>query len=767
MAGRHSGLDDSARLFYLSPMPPSPLPTAKPLNVPQALAQALELHRKGRLAEADTLYSSILAVRPDHFDALQMLGLVKLARGQPAEALQLTAAAMRARKPSPQVLLNNGLVLNALQRHEEALESFDQAIKLKSKFADAHNNRAAVLAALGRDEEALEAYRKALAIAPAYPEAHYNLGTLFRTLGRNDDALKSFDRALALRPNYADAHNNRGTVLMQLGRAEEALASFERALAADPNHPDARNNRYGALAALRRYDEALTGPRRAPGAAPERAEDHYNRGKMLSELNRTAEAVASHRQALALRPDYAPAAFAACIAQLPILYADTTEIGRQRQAYEQSLHALCRNVEAGRLRGDLAKAMATNQPFLLAYQGENDRDLRALYGALSCQVVNGPAAPLPAPPQPGEKIRVGVVSGFFCLHSNWKVPIKGWIGQIDRSRFEIIGYHIGSNRDAETELAASMCDKFVCRSLEADGWRREIVADAPHALIYPGLCMDNVSATLAAQRLAPVQLTSWGHPETSGMPTIDYYLSSDLMEPPDADSHYTERLVRLPNLSIYYEPENRAPVPVSRAELGLRQDAVAFWCGQSVFKYLPQFDEVFPRIAKEAGNCQFAFIRHQGSEEVNELFQRRLDYAFAAFGLNATDYCALLPRLSTDQFVAAVGQCDIFLDSIGWSGCNSTLESLPHNLPIVTMAAPLMRGRHSMAILRMMGVTDTIAGTVDDYVATAARLARDQAARQALGRRIAESKHRVYRDQACITALEDLLERAVRHGAAR
>ena len=560
----------------------APQLNAKPLNVPQALAQALELHRAGRLAEAEPLYAAILAVRPDHFDALQMLGLIKLARGQPAEALHLMSAAMRARKPSPQVLLNHGLVLNALDRREEALESFDQAIKQKSKFAEAHNNRAAVLAALGRDEEALESYRRALAITPAYPDAHYNLGNLLRTLGRHDDALKSFDRALALRPNYADAHNNRGMVLMLLKRDEEALTSFERALAANPRHPEASKNRNGALLSLGRYDEALV-----TQAVPGSAEAHYNRGKVLTEINRYAEAAASHRQALALKPDYAEAAFAACIAELPILYADEAEIARQRGAYEQSLRALCKDVEAGRLRGDLAHAMSANQPFLLAYQGENDRDLRALHGALACRIVGESRAALPPPPAPDERVRVGIVSSCFYLHSNWKIPIKGWIGQIDRSRFDIFGYHIGTTHDAETDVAAAMCNKFVHRPLDADGWRREILADAPHVLIYPGLCMDNLSAQLAAQRLAPVQVTSWGHPETSGMPTIDYFLSSDLMEPPDADAHYTERLVRLPHLSIYYEPDNFPPATISRAELGLRADTSVFWCGQSVFKYLP------------------------------------------------------------------------------------------------------------------------------------------------------------------------------------
>ena len=368
-------------------------------------------------------------------------------------------------------------------------------------------------------------------------------------------------------------------------------------------------------------------------------------------------------------------------------------------------------------------------------------------------------------PAPDEAVRVGVVSSFFHLHSNWKIPIKGWIGQLDRTRFKVFGYHTGTRSDAETQLAAAMCERFVHRPLDAEGWRREILADAPHVLIYPGLWMDNFSFQLAAQRLARVQCNSWGHPETSGIATLDYFLSSDLMEPPDADAHYTEKLVRLPNLSIYYEPVATEPLAVSRAELGLRDDATVFWCGQSLYKYLPQYDDVFARIAREAGNCQFVFIRHNGGPPVNDLFQRRLDRAFAAHGLKADDCCVHLSRLNQSKFVAAIGRCDVFLDSIDWSGCNSALESLPHNLPIVTLRGALMRGRHSAAILEMMDVKDTIAGSIDEYVAIAAALARDPEGRRALSGRIAERKGRLYRDRSCIAALEDFLDRAARRPA--
>src|SRR3979409_2734391 len=122
-----------------------------------------------------------------------------------------------------------------------------------------------------------------------------------------------------------------------------------------------------------------------------------------------------------------------------------------------------------------------------------------------------------------------------------------------------------------------MCERFVQGPRSLDAWRRAILDDAPHVLIFPEIGMDKVSAQLAAQRLAAVQCCSWRHAETSGFPTIDYFISSDLMEPAGATDRYSEQLIRLPNLSIYYEPSDVPPAEIDRAELGLRDDAVVYW----------------------------------------------------------------------------------------------------------------------------------------------------------------------------------------------
>src|SRR5262249_36920410 len=127
--------------------------------------------------------------------------------------------------------------------------------------------------------------------------------------------------------------------------------------------------------------------------------------------------------------------------------------------------------------------------------------------------------------------RIGFVSGHFCSHTVWKLMLRGWTSQLNRRRFEVIGYYTGVVADTETRAAADHCDRFVRGPMSIDDWRRPVFADSLDALIYPEVGMDPASVSLAAQRLANVQCNSWGHPETSGFPTLDYFLSSDLMEP--------------------------------------------------------------------------------------------------------------------------------------------------------------------------------------------------------------------------------------------
>jgi len=201
--------------------------------------------------------------------------------------------------------------------------------------------------------------------------------------------------------------------------------------------------------------------------------------------------------------------------------------------------------------------------------------------------------------------------------------------------------------------------------------------------------------------------------------------------------------------------------PADRAALGLDAVAPVFWSGQALYKYLPQYDEVFPRIAAQLGRCQFVFIAFAKSQAVTEAFRRRLWNAFAAAGLNAADHVVILPPMSQADYLAAVGVADVILDTPGWSGGKSTLDCLAWNPAIVTLPGHFMRGRHTAAILRRIGCEVTIAGSLDAYVSLAVRLGRDPAWRAEVRRDVARGKQAAFDDSDYIRALEAFLAGSV------
>jgi protein O-GlcNAc transferase len=726
------------------------------------LEAAMAHHRAGRLDDAERLYRLACGSDPNNARAFHLLGVVAHQLSRP-DAAALVGRAVTLRPDFAEAHNDRGVILAANGLFAEALSCFQRAVAINPGYHEARSNFARGLRALGRFDEAAQQFEWVLKSAPESPMAHFNLASVLEAAGRKPDAEQHYRRAVALRPDFVDAQLHLASLLGELDRPAEALVHAERAVALRPDSAGARNNLGNILRGLGRRDEAITQYRAALGIDPNSFMAHYNCGVALRGEARISEARDHFARALALRPDFLEAELALCMAELPALYEDASGIAARRDAYASRLAKLSADVEAAGTPAGLADAIGSHQPFYLPYQGLDDRALQTPYGSLVCRIMAAKykAPVLPKPPASGEPIRVGIVSGFFRQHSNWKIPIKGWLKELDRGRFDVLGYYTGDERDGETDSAAALCQRFVQGPLSLDEWRRTILDDAPHVLIFPEIGMDKVSAQLAAQRLAAVQCASWGHPVTSGFPTIDYFISSDLMEPADAQDHYSERLVRLPNLSIYYEPVAVPPIAVNRVELGLRDNAAVFWCCQSLPKYLPQFDDVFARIAAAVPDCQFTFIEFSGGKGITEMFRARLDRAFKAAGLKAEDHCVFLPRLAPDRFVAAIGQCDVVLDSIGWSGCNSVLEGLIHNLPIVTLAGEMMRGRHTAAILGMMDIRETTAQTIEEYVSIAAFLGRNTAKRSELSTVIASRKQRIYRDRTCIAALETFLTQAV------
>jgi protein O-GlcNAc transferase len=734
-----------------------------------SFSAALAHHQAGRLDAARTGYRETLTRDPDHAESLHLLGLIMAQTGDPAagaESIERAISLAPGRAPHHNSL---ALAYRGLLRDADAVREYRVAAELRPGSAEIHNNLATTLRAMGRQAEAVAEYRRAVTFAPEIAEIWYNLASTLADPGPAAhkgpvaEAEACFRRAITLRPDYVDALANYGSWLTAQTRWIEGEVQLSEAVRLTPNDARTRNNLGVARQELGNTARAEADYRRAIALDPDFADAHYNLGCLLFGEGRSDDAVRCHAAALAADRLHGAARLALCMARLPIVYQTQMEVAIRRADYLAALSGLAEAVEEPAVARAVAAAIGTSQPFFLPYQGENDLEPQACYGRLVCRLL-AEAEPPPAPiPRPAgrERIRLGIVSGFFQDHTIFQLFLEGWLSELDRDRFEVTAFHTGRMCDAETARAAASCDRFVHGLASAGAWTRAVSDAAPHVLLYPEVGIDPVCGRLAAQRLAQVQCVAWGQPETTGMPTMDYFLSADLMEPADGEAHYTERLVRLPDLGLHYTPDERAIPASGRQALGLDPTAPVYWSGQALYKYLPEYDAVFPRIAAVVGRCQFVFIGYAKSAAVTAMFQKRLERAFAEFGLDADRYCVMLPPMPQDRFVAAMGLADVVLDTPGWSGGKSTLDCLARNPAIVTLPGRFMRGRHTAAILRRIECEATIARTLEDYVAIAARLGLDAAWRVRVRRDVASGKHRAFRDTGVVRALETFLTRAV------
>lgn len=452
---------------------------------------------------------------------------------------------------------------------------------------------------------------------------------------------------------------------------------------------------------------------------------------------------------------------------LPILYDKREDIDHYRGRYLEELAAFCRETnldeEAGRAKALCAVRDWAN--FYLAYQGRNDRDPQREYGQLLGRVMAASypqwAGPAAMPPwAPGDKLRIGYVSARFYWQSVMKNHL-GWLLGHDKSKVEVYAYYVGTKVDSTTEEAKRSSVRFVHAPGGLEGACEAIARDRLHVLVFLDIGMSPIMGMMGALRLAPVQCVTWGHPMTSGLDTIDYFLSSDLMEPDNGQEHYCEQLIRLPGMGIWYrKPVIPRPLLLKkRSDFGLRDDAVAYWSCQSLFKYLPQYDHVFAEIAARVPAAQFVFVAF--NELVAADFRKRLERAFSKEGLSAGRHCVILPQMHQLEYWNGSLVCDVYLDTMGWSGCNTTIEAMACGLPVVTMPGEFMRGRHSYAILTQLGVTETIARHPAEYVDLAVRLGLDGEWRRSIVARMREQAARIYADRSCVQALEEFYERVV------
>jgi tetratricopeptide (TPR) repeat protein len=265
-----------------------------PQQAHAALQDAIALHQQGQLGPAEKGYSRILKSYPDQFDALHLLGLLKLQSGKAGEAQRLIVAALKIAPNSPDALANLGLVLMALKRPADALASFDKALAIDHDHFEALANRGNVLLDLDRAEEALVCFVRVLAREPRHIPARVNRGNALMALGQPEAAIREYDDALALKADDTHALMNRASALFRVGRYADAVAGYDKLLALVPVHAEALSASGQALQALGRHNDALESYAKAISVRRDFAHAHFNEALALLTVGEYARGFAEY-----------------------------------------------------------------------------------------------------------------------------------------------------------------------------------------------------------------------------------------------------------------------------------------------------------------------------------------------------------------------------------------------------------------------------------------------------------------------------------------
>jgi protein O-GlcNAc transferase len=523
--------------------------------------------------------------------------------------------------------------------------------------------------------------------------------------GRLAESLKAHEAALLIAPDSVVIRLSAARIAHALELQESSLRHFEAAAKLDPRC-------YPALEAARRI---------CAGAGLAERATHYAR--LAYELNPTPEALLSMRLTV------------------PSIMNSLLAIHETRKTYAESLDQLL----AKPPRLENAEAAIGVSAFFLAYHGENDRDLQMKAARLWLTAI--PRLEYTADHcrdsqrSPG-KIRIGFISRFFAAHSIFSTSI-GLVEKLCRETFEVIVLRITPSRDdACTARMRAAADRTLDLDRDIYRAREQIAALRLDILFYQDIGMEPLSYCLACARLAPVQCVSFGHPDTTGIPTMDYFISSDLFELRGAKEHYSEELVELNDVSTlayYYKPA--VPDGATRESFELPATATWYVCPQTLYKLHPDFDAIIRDLLIRDLKGIVVLIAGQFRE-----FTDRLRRRFAQTLGELSSRVVFLPFMAFDRFMQLLSLADVILDSLHFNGMNSSLQAFAVGTPVVTLPGRLQRGRHTQAMYRAMEIQDCIASDTAGYVEIALRIARDRTYAELLRERILSRNHRLFED---------------------
>lgn len=632
----------------------------------------------------------------------------------------------------PESTYQLGIQALCLKNFKQAENYFLQATQADSNQPHYWLALGSVAQQQGKPNGAIRYFCKALELHPGFSQAWNQLGSLYQAQAKLVEAEKCYQKSTEFQPDSFDAYLGLGHTLIARGKMKDAEKALRRALCLNPNH----------IQAL------------------------HSLAYSLKEQNRHAEATSVYRHACSSQPDNLKAFIGAHLT-LPAVYSSTAELFAARNRYAEGLKALhdhTKNLLKTKSKELLSGLNWTN--FYLAYQGEDDKPMQMEYAHFIANILQIAAPDLMQPIQKNQtagqrRWRIGFLSSFMrnCTVGSY---FKSWVTLLNKELFEIYCYQIGNTQDQVTQefIHASDCYKYLAG--DADYIGRQVKQDCLDILVYPEVGMDPVILILAAMRLAPIQCTAWGHPVTTGHANMDYFFSSALMEPENAQAHYSEQLILLEGIGTCYS-KPVLPSPARRHDFSLPEKRILYLCPQSLYKIHPDNDRLLLEILARNKNASLVFFQAMDIS-ITHAFIKRIEAILNEAGIEKTGQIKMLPRMEHANYLQVNMLCDAMLDTLHWSGGNTTLDALACGLPVVTMPGKFMRGRQSYGMLKYMELHELIAHNQQEYIEIAIKLGTDHTWRQQISQRITKSCNLIFSMEKPLHQMEHFFSMQLKAG---
>ncbi|MDR3514872.1 MAG: tetratricopeptide repeat protein [Azospirillaceae bacterium] len=715
-------------------------------------ADAVRLHRLGRLDEAGAAYQQLRRLRPDAAEAAHGPGIIALQRGDAAGAVFWFHRAIVLAPAIPAYWSNLGLALENLHDWPAAMRAYRALLALTPQTPDALCNLADIHRLRGMIDTAERIYRRALRLDPANRRALTNYAQMLATTHRAADALLPYRRLARLMPDAASAHHHLACALQEAGLRDAAEAEYHHAVACDPGHVEAWFQRARLRHGQRQPDETATLYRRCQTLAPRRAGIRYHIGLWAMEQGRPGIAVAAFRDAVTLDPAYAEAwnglgLAGDTIGRLSIALPTLTRAVRLRPdmaiAHNNLGLALMHlgEPQSAQAAFDTAAALSPDHPGILSNQmmchqyrpGVTAPLLREVHRAWHWQPVPPPVSRVMPPHRidPQRRLEIGLVSADFTAH-----PIgffcKPLLDFLDRTQARLTCYAVARNRgpiaDDLRDLARARGDRWVeAESLDADHLAARIADDGIDILIDLAGHTARNRLPVFARRAAPVQITWAGYVGTTGVATMDWLIADHFHVPPGEEAAYGERILRLPGDYVCYAPPDYAPTvgPLPALATGVITFGGCHNPAKLNRPLLTLWRRVLDRVPNSRLLLAYKFLDDPLSR--GQLYQ--------GLGLGPDRMIIEGPQPHAG-LLATYQRIDIALDSHPYSGGLTTFEALWMGVPVVTLTGSSFAGRHSTSHLHHAGLGSLVTTDPEAYIDRAAALAADLPALAALRARL-------------------------------